>query len=362
LSVLRKDNGADKRLVCGKIACLESDDWKRLLKAALKYRLFPAFYERLMSMKPDNLPQDFLSELRGIFAFNLKRNVLLERESFETIRCLQDSGIKAMPLKGPIMARYLHGDPALRRTSSDIDLLVKPENAEKAIGVLRSAGWAFAERTEGGLSYKDTLKYVGQVSLTKQTRNPLGNLCLDLHRMIFDPFMFPDQAGLWQGLRELDIDGNKAAIPSDEKLFIYFSLLSMSLDASYIYDLSVIISRYGDTLDWERIACSRDYLRSRTAVYFAVKLACELFGCEAPEAFLKKIKPGPAKETFLKIWINRKAVMESSVKWMHRSRFSGRIWYFFILSFLYSKDFFDCLRMICRRIYFRGEKFAVSCN
>jgi hypothetical protein len=45
---------------------------------------------------------------------------------------LEQAGVAAVPLKGPLLAECLYGDPALRE-SNDIDLLVAPEDLERAV-------------------------------------------------------------------------------------------------------------------------------------------------------------------------------------------------------------------------------------
>jgi hypothetical protein len=59
-------------------------------------------------------------------------------------------GIRALPLKGSVLARVLHGDPALR-SSLDIDILVAPRELGSAAEVVRAMGWRDLDRVEDGL-------------------------------------------------------------------------------------------------------------------------------------------------------------------------------------------------------------------
>jgi hypothetical protein len=54
---------------------------------------------------------------------------------------LATAGIRALPLKGAVLAVEAHGDLGLRETS-DIDVLVAPEQLDAAVGVLRDLGYA----------------------------------------------------------------------------------------------------------------------------------------------------------------------------------------------------------------------------
>ena len=53
---------------------------------------------------------------------------------------LADAGIRCTPLKGPLLGEAIYGDPG-RRLSSDIDLLVAPEQLQAAVEVVRGLGY-----------------------------------------------------------------------------------------------------------------------------------------------------------------------------------------------------------------------------
>ena len=65
---------------------------------------------------------------------------------------LKDAGIRAMPLKGSILARQLYRDVAAR-TSSDIDILVAPDDLAGAVSVVEDLGWRWRPNVSrsGGL-------------------------------------------------------------------------------------------------------------------------------------------------------------------------------------------------------------------
>ncbi len=53
---------------------------------------------------------------------------------------LADAGIRSVALKGPLLGESIYGDPG-RRLSSDIDLLVPPEQLHTAVEVMRGLGY-----------------------------------------------------------------------------------------------------------------------------------------------------------------------------------------------------------------------------
>jgi hypothetical protein len=69
-----------------------------------------------------------------------RRAVALEALTVRVIELLARDGVRALPLKGPLLARALYGDPALRPTN-DIDLLVATEDLPRAVEAVRGLGY-----------------------------------------------------------------------------------------------------------------------------------------------------------------------------------------------------------------------------
>lgn len=87
----------------------------------------------------------------------------------DVARKLADPGIPVMPVKGALLQHWLYEDPS-ERPLTDVDILVRPEDFEKAVETLLSLGY----RRGAGSS-------IGAVVL----RTPFG-LALDLHPRLFD--------------------------------------------------------------------------------------------------------------------------------------------------------------------------------
>src|SRR5204862_1630752 len=58
----------------------------------------------------------------------------------EALAAFAAAGLAPLALKGPVLSERLYGDAALRR-ATDLDLLVRPDDLETALGVLRSLGY-----------------------------------------------------------------------------------------------------------------------------------------------------------------------------------------------------------------------------
>jgi len=63
-----------------------------------------------------------------------------ELASLQILSRLEAAGIRALPLKGSILARQLYGDVAVR-SSIDIDILTAPEDLTDAVAAVAELGW-----------------------------------------------------------------------------------------------------------------------------------------------------------------------------------------------------------------------------
>ncbi|MDH3728525.1 MAG: nucleotidyltransferase family protein, partial [Myxococcales bacterium] len=82
---------------------------------------------------------------------------------------LEGPGIDIMPVKGALLQHWLYDDPA-ERAMTDVDVLVRPDQAQAAHGLLERAGYRPIGRSS-----------IGAFAM----RSPLG-LALDLHPELFD--------------------------------------------------------------------------------------------------------------------------------------------------------------------------------
>ncbi len=352
LSVLQEDG--NREIINKDIRRFNISDWAILYEVITKNGLFPIFYTRLLTLKLENIPQQFLSNLKDLYVANLKRNITLQRELFKILAALRESGITVMPLKGPILARYLYRDLALRRTSCDLDLLVKEEQFEPSRQALEKEGYGLTNK-DSEASYRFNLKYYRQLKFNKKISDE-QDLCLELHWDVRDLFSYTALESFWQDTRELELEGNKVLAPSDENLLIYLSLVSMTVteftELRYLYDIYTLIAKYKDALDWRLIAARLKHARSKDAVYFSLKLAQEFFHFDIPKAFMDEIRPNIIKTLILKIWINKGSVLHKKADaGSHSWYWFFSTWRYLATSYLYSRNVIECVRIICRKIF-----------
>lgn len=115
-------------------------DWRALLRLAQGHGLSPLLYHHLNALCPEVVPAPILAALQDSHKLNARHNLLMAARLLALLRLLAGHGISAVPWKGPLLAVQAYGDLALREFS-DLDLLVRGEDALRARDVLVAQGY-----------------------------------------------------------------------------------------------------------------------------------------------------------------------------------------------------------------------------
>lgn len=113
-------------------------DGARLLALAERHRMIPLLHRHL---RGSTLPAPFADELRARTTAEVHRALRLAGEARRLLDALAAAGIDALVYKGPALTVQAYGDLALR-SFIDLDLLVRPADIPRSIGVLADAGYA----------------------------------------------------------------------------------------------------------------------------------------------------------------------------------------------------------------------------
>jgi hypothetical protein len=119
------------------------------------------------------------------------------------------AGIRALPLKGPVLSLAAYGDAGLR-SSDDIDVLVGPSELDRAWEALRAVGYRVKQGWTWG-RWRAANAWQGQAALLTEEEG----LMLDLHWRTCDeklPWDVPF-GDLWATARHVDLSGRSVAAP-----------------------------------------------------------------------------------------------------------------------------------------------------
>jgi hypothetical protein len=114
--------------------------WDALLAELAAQRLVPLLGGRLLELAGPLAPAAFADAVRAETEASRLAGVLMELATLRIAAALEAAGIANVPLKGPLLARALHGDPGMR-FSRDIDVLVARADLGHAAAALEPLGW-----------------------------------------------------------------------------------------------------------------------------------------------------------------------------------------------------------------------------
>ena len=182
-------------------------DWLLFRRLVAKNRLEPLIAEALPGLKASGEGEVML---RGIEQDRKAYALVALQQMYvltQIITLLSESGIRALALKGPLLAISLFGNPG-KRFSRDLDIFVDPDRFDEAHKLMLGAGWdwsdAGAVRTPK--RYKKWREYLHHAEYEK------GGICFELHwQLLGDEYTYEDRSTLferlWQQRRVEEIGG-----------------------------------------------------------------------------------------------------------------------------------------------------------
>ena len=172
-------------------AVLDPIDWDVFTTMALSERAVPVVLRSITDALPDRPPSE-LARLRPLATGLVMANLELEQLLHGVLDTLATQGIEALLLKGAGLAYSAY--PAFAdRPMGDLDLLIRPEHAQRAWDSLQAAGWTWpAARWERG-------RYETHQHWPPLLREP-GEFRLEIHTDLL-PLVQPFRLGadlVWQ--------------------------------------------------------------------------------------------------------------------------------------------------------------------
>jgi hypothetical protein len=211
-----------------------------------------------------------------------RNNARMMRHLAHIARTLAHHDVDVMPLKGAALNLTLY-DQLHLRPMSDIDALVRPAAAMRAVAVLESSGY----RCGPGLVRGDFFpRFHYEVELLSNEADPVR---IDLHARPFRPLRYaqtvPDEA-FWQASRVLDTHGAHVRVACDEEQLIHLATHSACHGHArllWLYDILRLVDLRGRDLDWDRVIDASRRWRLTLPVREALGAVERVWGAVLPE-------------------------------------------------------------------------------
>lgn len=133
-------------------------DWPSFLATVQRHRVGAFLRQRAPEELVAQCPESVVAQFKTISATTTQRALAQAAEQIRLVRCLEEAGIAAMPVKGLVLAQQLYGAIGLRHVG-DIDLLIRPADVARADAVLQGTGLR-RTRPDFPLTARQTAEYL----------------------------------------------------------------------------------------------------------------------------------------------------------------------------------------------------------
>jgi hypothetical protein len=266
-------------------------DWDATATRAEHERLAPILY---VALRGGGAPAPVLARLRAAWMAAERQHLSAGPQLREIVAAFGRAGIETILLKGPLLAADYYSDPALR-PFTDLDLLVRRRDRERAIAVLIALGYTHGSP---GRSYAYELEHAPAAYFVA----PGGSrLPVDLH---WECVAHPGGSRatqlaaeeIWSRAVSSRSWGAAARTLAPEDLLIYlaahFAIHHSLAGALWQLDLALVLERHGATLDWDALVGRARRWGAAGAVYFALRTVGDALGVTAPTPALNRLRPG----------------------------------------------------------------------
>ncbi|QFT78481.1 nucleotidyltransferase family protein [Erythrobacter sp. THAF29] len=262
-------------------------DWDEVSKAAQRHQVQGFVQNRLSGCEavPDEIRNRWANEARNRATFNLRQAGMTGKLH----KLLNEHSIRNLVIKGLPLAAHVYGSLSIKR-SADIDLLIEPQNAVRAVDLLARNGFVALETGEPltASQTESVVRHFKEITLVGD-----GNILIDLH------WRLVEQSNLLRGIepfanaRAISIENiGSISVLGEEDEFAYLCTHGALSDWSrlkWLADVNAVIAERGD----KEILALYEYAKGLGAgpsVLQALALRALLWGTPLPQELAQQFQ------------------------------------------------------------------------
>jgi len=260
-------------------------DWRKLTQLADRHAVVALFCQAIRER--NDIPADILDYFQGRALEAARFDLTLSAELSRLLKLFEGHQIQVVSLKGPALRYTLYGDTALR-SSSDLDLLVRPEDVLRAKRALEAAGYYMQSVVPSNADEACLRRRDCQVTLSRKITDQDDLLFVDLHWRLL-PGYFPrffDEGEIWGCLRHVSMAGTPVSTLSPEHLLLFLcahGTKHLWERLGWLCDIARLV-QVETGIDWTKVFSEARHTDSSRMVVLGLLLASELLGISLPSA------------------------------------------------------------------------------
>ncbi len=264
-------------------------DWEWLIAQGARHALLPLLFRHLKNHSSALVPPVIRERLEADFRRVRIRNLFLIGELRRLLNSFDEAGIRALPIKGALLA-VQYPDPALR-SFNDLDIIVPRAEVERATAALRRFGYApqpeFSPAQEA---------FWFKHKVERLFADGAGIVNIDLHWGLFGESMSRafKLERIWKELHTTTLPGARqparTLAPEDALLYLcVHAANSMYERMNWVTDIAVHL-RAHPQLDWEQVFGQAIAGGERRALMLGLVFVNELLRVPLPPAVVERLR------------------------------------------------------------------------
>jgi len=263
-------------------------DWDRALWLAEREKATLALWDAVRALPAGSIPAERLHRLHRLAVVSEFRMLRLEGHLRQVLSVLGEAGIEVVLLKGAALATSVYGS-FRDRPMYDLDLLVRPEQADRAWDLLRQAGWIH-DAVECPTEFYNGHHHLAPLD------DPAGTgLSIEIHTAPWRGAVELAADTVWMEARRVEVGGQVAWVPRSEHLLLHLAShfawghLLRSSAWRTLRDLRQLIAH--GAVDWDEVVRIARESKGQTCCFWALRLARGVGGAPVPERVLRDLQP-----------------------------------------------------------------------
>jgi len=191
-------------------------DTNLLLQLAMRNRLIPILFHVFEQMD-GQVPEQMFSHVREAYLQSAARSVSWLAELERIHHLLDVENIPVIAMRGPILSWRLYGNPDMRQFS-DLDLLIQPEQIQRATVLLEHEGYE-AQFCLNETQQRAYIHFREERFFIRSAQR----LCVDLHWRLLPRYFacYRNESDLWTRVERLDIKGYEYPVLNESDLILF---------------------------------------------------------------------------------------------------------------------------------------------
>lgn len=263
------------------------EDWEKLLLSLKNQWISPLLYWKITTLSSaTHLPHYVVEQLRNAFLWSRFRTLQMDKQLSGMLDAFQQAGIDILILKGPALARSVYPDPATR-PSSDLDILIKPAQVERAGVLLQDMG--YRRKTK---RFRPFLKDIYKDDLFAPPEKARHFRGVELHWDLYALHGKTRDVGvedLFQRAVELKTSSLTMSLlhPIDALMYAAINIRNHLPDNRliWVYDTALLAGQLSQADDWKILQRRCVEWRGRNTLEAALNLAQDWVGFSIPFGF-----------------------------------------------------------------------------